>query len=112
MTDEKSILGIIGLCRGAGRAVIGVPMICETLKKRSERKMRDGEIAIIVVEASDTSENTHKRITDKCEYYDVKHIRLNADCDALAKAVGKGSPVAAVAINDENFCRALLTKLS
>ena len=112
MTDEKNILGIIGLCRGAGRAIIGVPMICEALAKRSGKKRQDGEISIIVVEASDTSENTHKRITDKCAFYNVKHVRLEADCLTLGKAVGKSGAVGAVAINDAGFCRALLLKLS
>ena len=112
MTDEKGILGIIGLCRGARRAVIGVPMICETLKKRAERGADEGGEAIIVVEASDTSDNTHKRIKDRCAYYNVRHVRIGSDCEALARAVGKSSPVAAVAINDKSFCRALLLKLS
>ena len=112
MTDEKSILGVIGLCRGAGKAVVGVPMICELLKKRSQKKSVSDEIGIIVVEASDTSENTHKKITDKCAYYNVKHVRLSADCLTLGRAVGKGGAVGAVAINDAGFCRALLMKLS
>ena len=112
MTDEKNILGVIGLCRGAGKAVVGVPMICELLKKRSLKKSVSDEIGIIVVEASDTSENTHKKITDKCAYYNVKHVRLSADCLTLGRAVGKGGAVGAVAINDAGFCRALLMKLS
>ena len=112
MTDEKNILGIIGLCRGAGRAIIGVPMICEALKKRAGRDADSDEVRFIVVEASDTSENTHKRIVDKCSFYKVRHIRLKADCDTLGRAVGKGGAVAAVAINDVGFCRALLMKLS
>lgn len=112
MTDEKNILGIIGMCRGAGKAVVGVPMICETLKRRSLKKNDSDEINIIVVEASDTSENTHKRITDKCEYYNVMHVRLQADCLTLGRAVGKDGAVAAVAVNDAGFCRALLIKLS
>ena len=111
MTDEKGILGIIGLCRGAGRAVVGVPMICDALKKNAERRGRD-EIEMIVVEASDTSPNTHKRIVDKCAHYNVKHVRISADCETLAYAVGKSGAVAAVAVNDASFCRALLLKLS
>ncbi len=110
MTDEKNILGVIGLCRSAGRAVIGVPMICETLKKRGIRYV--DEIDFMVIEASDTSENTHKRITDKCAYYNIKHIRINSDGETLAKAVGKSGAVGAVAINDKSFCRSLIMKLS
>lgn len=105
--DERGLLGIIGLCRGAGRAVIGVPMICEELKKKSNL---NAPIDVYVVEASDTSSNTHKRITDRCAFYGARHIRIESDCEALGRAVGK-SAVAAVMINDPSFCRALEKKL-
>ena len=105
--DERGLLGIIGLCRGAGRAVIGVPMICEELKRKAEIGT---SMDVYVIEASDTSENTHKRITDRCAYYNARHIRIKSDCEALGRAVGKGA-VAAVMINDQNFCRALEKKL-
>lgn len=117
MTDEKNLLGIIGMCRGAGKAVIGTPMICEYLGKRMRGKTKnvpDGAEdipEILVIEASDTSENTHKRLTDKCLYYNVKHVRIRSTCEILGKAVGKGT-VAAVAVTDRNFCRAILGKLS
>ena len=63
-----------------------------------------------MIEASDTSENTHKKISDKCIYYNVKHIRLEATAEILGKAVGKRA-TAAVAIADKSFCRAVLAKL-
>lgn len=103
MTDERGLLGVIGLCRGAGRAVIGTSMICEALRK--------GVGEVIVIEASDTSENTHKRITDKCTYYKVRHVRIESDSLTLGAAVGK-SAVAAVMINDAGFCRAIEKKLA
>ncbi len=112
---EKALLGAIGLCRGAGRAVIGVPMICETMQKRSGKSDRSSEsdenTEFLVIEASDTSENTHKRISDRCAYYKVRHIQIESTCLALGRAVGKGA-VAAVAINDKSFCRLVLSKLS
>lgn len=110
MIDEKNLLGFIGLCRGAGKAVIGTDMVCEHLRKCAKKQRKDGEVDVIVVEASDTSENTHKKISDKCIYYNVEHIRLAATCEALGKAVGKRS-TAAVAIADPNFCRAVLEKI-
>lgn len=108
-SDEKALLGVIGLCRGAGRAVIGTDMICEELRKRAQKVNGDGD-GVMVIEASDTSENTHKKITDKCAYYKVRHIRIASDCVSLGGAVGK-SAVAAVMINDAGFCRAIEKKL-
>ena len=111
MKDEKNLLGIIGMCRGAGKAVVGTDMVCELLRKIGTGKPRKtGVVDVIVIEASDTSENTHKKISDKCIYYNVKHIRLDATCEILGKAVGKRA-TAAVAVADVNFCRAVLTKI-
>lgn len=114
MADEKNLLSTIGLCRAAGKTVIGTDMICEAIaKKRRLVGMSESELeGVIVIEASDTSANTHKKLTDKCEYYKVARVRLeNADCEKLGRAVGK-SAVAAVAIMDENLCRAIRSKLS
>lgn len=108
-SDERALLGVIGLCRGAGRAVIGTPMICEELRKRAQKGKTDAT-DVLVIEASDTSENTHKKITDKCAYYKIRHIRIASDCVSLGGAVGK-SAVAAVMINDAGFCRAIEKKL-
>ncbi len=102
---QKNLLGMVGICRGAGSLIVGVPMICEELRRRGE-----GYPHIIVLEACDTSENTHKKLTDKCSFYKAKHIRLTCDCETLGGAVGK-SAVAAVAVMGENFCRAIDMKL-
>lgn len=95
MMDGKRILSSLGLCAKAGRLIFGVPMIIEAMQK--------GKKIYLVLEAGDTSENTHKKITDKCNFYQVEKIRLDADGGALASAVGKSSSLAAVAITDEGF---------
>ena len=99
ITDEKKLLSALGLCARARRITVGVPMICEAMRSGGK------SAPSLVFEASDTSENTHKRLSDKCGYYGVRHIRLNADGDTLARTVGKSSAVAAVAIADAEFCR-------
>ena len=109
MIDERKLLGVVGLCRGAGKAVIGTDMVCEYLRKRGNKSKNEEKIDVLVLEASDTSENTHKKISDKCIYYNVKHIRLDATGEILGKAVGKRA-TAAVAIADASFCRAVLGK--
>ena len=112
MSGEKNLLGIVGICRGAGKAIVGTDMVCDFLRKNAEKKGKSSaECEIIVLEASDTSENTHKKISDKCIYYNVKHIRLASTCENLGRAVGKTS-TAAVAIADRNFCRAVSGKLN
>lgn len=90
----SGVLRALGLCRRAGALICGTPMICGELPK--------GKL-LLVVEACDTSDGTHKKITDKCGYYDVEHIRIGADGVSLAAAVGKSGSLAAVATGDENL---------
>jgi len=91
------ILANLGLCVRAGKVIFGVPMICEAMRKGG------AAAPVIVLEASDTSENTHKKISDKCEFYGVRHIRLECDGARLAAALGKSSSLAAVALSDKNM---------
>ena len=106
MEDEKKLLGMLGLCRRAGKLIIGTPMVCEYI---SNAKKTDGD-TVMVIEASDTSDNTHKKITDKCKFYNVRHIRIETDAETLGGALGK-SAVAAVAVTDKDMCVAVNKKL-
>ncbi len=99
---QKS-LRAIGLCRKAGKLVCGTPLVCEALKGKQK--------PFLVVEVSDNSINTAKKLADKCAYYGVEKIRLEADGEALARALGKRARVAAVAIIDEQLSRLVRSTL-
>ena len=38
MADEKNLLGLIGICKRAGKTIVGVPMICEHLQKYRKKR--------------------------------------------------------------------------
>ena len=97
MGNGKNFLSALGLCVRAGKVIFGVPMICDAMRKGGKNS------PTVVFEASDTSENTHKRISDKCEYYKIKHIKLSIGGEELAAALGKTAFLAAVAVTDENM---------
>ena len=97
-TEEK-LLSTLGLCRRAGGLVMGTPMVCEAMK--------DKKRVLAVIEASDTSENTHEKLMSKCAFYNVPHYRIEATTQALARTVGKTGAVAAVGITDGNLFKAL-----
>ena len=97
MTAEERTLRALGLCAKARALVVGTPMICEAL--RGKRK------PYLVLAASANSENTQKRLRDKCAYYGVRIVELQTDGDRLALAIGKQGRVAAVAVTDPNLCR-------
>ena len=92
---DKGMLGSLGLCAKAGRLLFGVPMIIEAMQKHKK--------VFLVLEAGDTSDNTHKKITDKCNFYGVEKIRVDISGGELAAHVGKSSVLAAIAITDEGF---------
>ena len=97
---EEKILSVLGLCARSRELIMGVPQICDALGRENKK----GKYPLIVFEASDTSQNTHKRISDKCGYYNVKHVRLMTDGETLAKRLGKTSMLAAVAVTNKNLC--------
>ena len=100
----KKLLTTVGLGAKARALISGTDQICDAL--RIERKK-----PFLVIEANNTSENTHKRLMDKCAYYGVRLVRIDADTVELGYAVGKRSSVAAVAITNEGICRAITKKL-
>ena len=99
ISGEAKLLSSLGLCAKAGKLIYGVPMICEALRKGGKNA------PVMVLESSDTSDNTHKKISDKCSYYNTKLVRLEATGVELAAALGKTSSLSAVAVTDENICR-------
>ena len=97
--SNQKLLSALGLCRKAGKLICGTPLICDAL--RSAKK------PYAVIMASDNSENTQKKLSDKCAFYGVELLTPDLDGDALSSAIGKSGRISAVAITDENFCRLL-----
>ncbi len=104
LTAEDKLLSTLGLCARARKLVTGTPMVCEAMRSRKPA-------VLAVLEAADTSDNTHNKLVSKCTYYQVPLYRLTADTARLAHAVGKTGSVAAVGVTDENFYKALAAHL-
>ena len=81
--STEKLLSTLGLCARARKLVMGTPMVCEALRQGGKSPV------LAVLEASDTSENTHKKLADKCTFYGVPLYRLPADTTRLGKAIGK-----------------------
>jgi ribosomal protein L7Ae-like RNA K-turn-binding protein len=91
------LMRALGLCARARGLIFGVPMICESMRVKEKPKL--------VLMACDVSENTRKRLQDKCTFYSVQLLSLPIDTATLAHVVGKSASLGAVALSDENFCR-------
>ena len=104
-TPKDKLLSTVGLCARARKLVMGTPMVCEALRKGGKFP------PLAVLEASDTSDNTHARLTSKCAFYRTPLYRLPVSTDELGHAVGKSGLVAAVAVTDPQLLRALVPYL-
>ncbi len=99
MGGTDRLLGAIGICRRAGKLICGVPLICT--------EMRKGGAMSVVLAAADASDNTKKKLSDKCKFYGVRLVELPYTADELAAAVGKSAPIGAVAITDGQLFKAV-----
>ena len=107
MEDNKRLLSMLGIAKKSGRIIIGAPMIIEHIQKKKIISPDE----FLVLEASDTSDNTHKKLSDKCTYYNIRHVRINATCCELGASLGKGA-IAAVAILGADMCRGVEAKIN
>lgn len=103
-TELTHLLGFLGLCRRAGRMVLGTPLVCEELAKKKKPDL--------VLYSSEASEATRKRIENKCRFYGVEAISLSVSTGDLAHALGKRGDLAAIAVTDGGFGRAIRDKLA
>ena len=104
--DRSRLLSALGLCARARRLVVGTPMVCEAMRKVGKTPV------LAVLEASDTSPNTHGKLTSKCAYYGIPLYRIPATTAELASAIGKTGATAAVGVTDENFIQLLTPHLT
>lgn len=105
MSEKRDVLGALGLCARAGKLVYGIPMICEALKSGGKNR------PVLVVEASDTSDNSHKRIQDRCRFYGTEVLRIEITGGELGAAVGKTTMLGAVGVTDAGLAAMVRAKL-
>lgn len=105
--EEEKMLALVGFAVRAGEVTFGVPLTLDALRGGAR-----GKKPLVIIEAGDTSPNTHKRIADKAAFYGVPAVRLKADGATLAHAVGKtGRVLGAVGVCEKHLAAAILAKL-
>jgi ribosomal protein L7Ae-like RNA K-turn-binding protein len=104
VTDEalkKSILSLLGISMKAGKIKAGEFQTEEAVKSQEAR---------LVIIAADASENTKKKFSDKCTFYEVP-VFIFGTKEELARAIGKENR-SSMAVTDEGLAGSLITKLS
>ena len=103
-TALSNLLGFLGLCRRAGKTVLGTPMVCEELAKKKK--------PYLVLYSETASGATKKRIENKCSFYGVEAVCLPIGTGELAHLLGKQGDLAALAITDAGFADAIREKIA
>ena len=94
----KRGLGMLGLAMKAGKVVIGTEQVIAFIQKRRIK---------LVLLSSGSSDGTKKKISSKCEFYNVRLTELPIPTDELGSLLGKTYTPAVVGITDENFSNAI-----
>lgn len=90
------ILSLLGLCRRAGKLVIGAEPSIESINKQRAR---------LVIFAKDFSKNSIKPVLSAVCEHNIKALTLNRTKEQLSLAIGRLGGV--VAIEDEGFAEKL-----
>lgn len=95
MNNEKW-LSFLGLANRAGKIITGEELVVKEIQKQRVK---------LVLLANDASSNTTKKITDKCNFYNVP-LRIVSDRYQLGQSIGKEARVV-VAVMDPGFSKKL-----
>lgn len=93
--ETNKLIGLLGMCRRAGRLTVGFDAVVALCSKTSP----------LVMLASDASERTVRQL--QFHAGDTVVYRLPLTREETAHAVGSSKPVAVLATEDGGFVRAL-----
>jgi ribosomal protein L7Ae-like RNA K-turn-binding protein len=91
----------LGLANRARKLVTGEELVIKGIQKR--------QISLVIL-SQDVSENTFKKITDKCKTNHVKWVQFG-DRNLLGQAIGKG-PRVVIGVTDSGFSAKLQQLIS
>ena len=99
MKMSNNFYGTLGLASRARKIVDGETLI---------QSIRAKKVHFVII-ANDASENTKKKITDKCKTYHVDYV-IYSDSIALSNAIGKDNRVA-IGIIDSGFSKKIKNEI-
>ena len=105
-----NVISVLSLAElGLGGAIIFAlyKPISENNIERLQSLMLFYKKIYYVFRAKGCSQNTHKRIEDRCKYYGVSLIDLELDTVLLGSRLGKQGELAAVALTDASFAQGI-----
>ena len=100
MKNNNKVLSLVGLATKAGKIASG--------EFSTEKSVKTGKGFLVLV-AADASENTRKKFSNMCEFYEVP-LYILSDKETLGHAMGKEFR-ASLAVQDWNFAEAIMKVL-
>jgi ribosomal protein L7Ae-like RNA K-turn-binding protein len=85
---------MLSLCQRAGKLITGDDTVLAAVKSGT---------AVLVIIAADASDNTRKKFSDKCSFYDVEY-KIVSDRAELCACIGKYNRTV-FAVTDEGFAK-------
>jgi ribosomal protein L7Ae-like RNA K-turn-binding protein len=98
--NQQQWMSLLGLANRARKLISGEELVV--------KEVRSGRAKLVLL-AADASANTAKKISDKCNYYQVP-LKKVENRELLGQAIGKEARVT-VAILDKGFATKLQTLL-
>ncbi|MBD7907090.1 YlxQ family RNA-binding protein [Sporosarcina gallistercoris] len=101
ISNETKIYQLLGLAARARKLTTGEELVVSEVRAQSAK---------LVILSEDASDNTNKKLSDKCNSYNVeKHVFGSRE--ALGHAIGKESRVV-LAVTDSGFAKKLSSLLN
>ena len=86
--NNARLLGALGLCKKAGKLIIGFDVVGESIRR--------GNVALLVL-AEDLSPKSAGRITALAAERKVRHLTIGAAMDDIERLLGKRAGILAIA---------------
>ncbi|GAF63673.1 50S ribosomal protein L7AE-like protein [Bacillus sp. TS-2] len=92
--ENEKWLSLLGLAARARQIVTGEELVI--------KEVRAGKVKLVLL-SQDASENTKKKLLDKCRHYQVQ-VRLVGNRATLGQAIGKAERVV-IGIKEDGFAK-------
>ena len=94
--DKKKALNLLGMATRARKLISGEEQVLQSIQK---------EKVNLVICTTNSSENTVKKIKNKCEYCEI-HFIQQFTTEEVSQAIGKQRSI--IAIADQGFTKSLM----
>lgn len=92
-TCPDKVLSALGLAKRARKLVAGTQQVQDAVRQSK---------ALLVICASDISENSRKKLVNSCDFYSTELVEYS-DMNSISAALGEKKLITSVALTDNNF---------